>query len=457
MPDPKTDLTRPNYPHIPKFVLLLFFGYVVIWYLQIGYRRPALGAIRIEFLWAIGLSVFAFIYTKADNYRNPLTPYLILYFIVIVIQIPFSYNPEYSWNIFVDRIVKFAFMAWFIITFIKRPKGLLFFLFTILFVCLKMGQEGVVGQISGSLVWQNQGVMRLHGSTPLYMHPNSFSGMAVGTLPFIFFFYPIANKIFKGLLIIQLIFSINIIVFTGSRTGWVATIFLLVTIVAKSKKKFKAFAIFLFVIVIAAQYFPADYKERFESIFTQEEAEGSSSEKRIVILKDALYVFLRNPFGIGVGAFPSIRSDLFGRTQDTHNLYLEIATNIGIQGVIVFFLLIYKQLLILRDIEFWANYRLDNYSNKYEKGNKNEKKDVSLYYDLKVICASSRSIYYYIMVRLYLGLFGMDLYEIYWWFTCGVTIALYNIKLNIMRTSEGDVKKRSSKRSWSSLKTPIRQ
>ena len=33
-------------------------------------------------------------------------------------------------------------------------------------------QEAVRGLISGSLVWGNQGIMRLHGSVPRYGHPN---------------------------------------------------------------------------------------------------------------------------------------------------------------------------------------------------------------------------------------------------------------------------------------------
>ena len=42
-------------------------------------------------------------------------------------------------------------------------------------------------------------------------------------------------------------------------------------------------------------------------------------------------------------------------------------------------------------------------------------------------CAVSKSIEAFIWARLFLGLFGMDTYEIYWWFAIGITVAAYNL------------------------------
>jgi hypothetical protein len=43
------------------------------------------------------------------------------------------------------------------------------------------------------------------------------------------------------------------------------------------------------------------------------------------------------------------------------------------------------------------------------------------------IKAMSRAIIAFIYARLFLGLFGMDTYEIYWWFSLGISIAIYRI------------------------------
>ncbi len=49
--------------------------------------------------------------------------------------------------------------------------------------------------------------------------------------------------------------------------------------------------------------------------------------------------------------------------------------------------------------------------------------------------AVSDAIIVFVVVRLLLGLFGMDLYEIYWWFAIGLSCALYNInKIAVIKT-----------------------
>ncbi|MCP4744917.1 MAG: O-antigen ligase family protein [Desulfobacteraceae bacterium] len=426
MQNKELDFKLPEYQKTSLAVLLAFCGYVIVWYLQMGYRWPFLGEIRFEFLYAASLSVFAIFYTRIDSLRCPLTLYLFMYLALVFLYVPLSIDFDHSWQIFVDRVIKFAFMAWFIIAFVKSPRALVFFIGAFMLAYLKMGQEGFVGQISGNLVWQNQGIMRLHGATPLYRHPNSFSGMAVSMLPFIFAFFSIANRKIKAVLLLQALFALNIILFTGSRTGYVAMVLFVMLAIYKIKtKKIKKYIVVFFIGLIVFQLVPDDYKGRFESIFSGKEKEGRSASTRIQIIKDAWAIFLDNPLGVGVGAFPLIRSKVFGRKQDTHNLYLEIATNIGIQGLIVFGLLIYKMLKMLNSIKDAASERKKIIEKKLLNNND---KDLKKYFmDLKIVEASALAVYLFIMVRLTLGLFGMDLYEIYWWFASGLTIALYNL------------------------------
>ncbi len=52
--------------------------------------------------------------------------------------------------------------------------------------------------------------------------------------------------------------------------------------------------------------------------------------------------------GVGVGSF-LLRFARFGRSQDTHNPHLEVATNLGVQGLVIFLGLIYVMLASLRD------------------------------------------------------------------------------------------------------------
>ena len=44
--------------------------------------------------------------------------------------------------------------------------------------------------------------------------------------------------------------------------------------------------------------------------------------------------------------------------------------------------------------------------------------------DALFLAAISKSVIGFIAARLFLGLFGMDAYEIYWWFAIGLTISV---------------------------------
>ena len=410
-----------EHPHIRKTLLLMFCGYVIMWYLQIGYRVPLLGAIRFEFIYAAVLTAFALLLTPKIDIKCPLLPYVLLYFFVIAIQVPFSKDFNTSWDVLVDRVIKFAFMAFFIVSFVRSPTHLRFFLAAFLLACLKMGQEGLLGHLSGGLVWENQGIIRLHGSTPLYAHPNSFAGMALGTLPFVYFLWPLCTSYIKGILLTIGILSLHIILYTGSRTAYVAVMAFFAFVFYKSKRKKKFIVCFVLALVVSLPMIPSDYYERFRSIFTWQEKEGRSSEARIEILEDALQIFKENPLGVGVAAFPKVRMERFGRMQDTHNLYLEIATNLGIQGVVVVGLMLYKMLGLLNKIRISARKDISVIIGRSKYPNNN------VMHDLLWIEAIASATISFIIIRLTLGLFGMDLYEIYWWFAIGITFSLYSM------------------------------
>ena len=431
----------PEYQSVSNSVTYIFCIYVITWYLQIGNRITSLGNIRIEMIIAIILIPLAISNNlkSTENVENKIKLLIFLFSVLLFVMTIFSYDFQRSWDVFYNRVVKFSFMGFFIYSFSKNPKALKYFILAFMLACFKMGQEGLIGQITGSLVWENQGVMRLHGSTLMYRHPNSFAGMALGTIPFIIYLYPIVNKWIKSLLLIQLIFSLNIILHSGSRTGYVAFLGMIFILIMRSKKKLKIFLILMIITSIGFAYIPEQYKNRFKSIFTSTDTPkyhddsltslhggDSSKEKRIEIIKDAISIFYMHPFGIGVSAFPSIRKDVFGREQDTHNLYLEIATNLGIQGLIIFIALIYslfKTLLIIRKKLNSDLIKLKISIHKFE--DEKLKYEVNFHIkDIQFLIAITDSVILFIFIRLFLGIFGMDLYEIYWWFSIGIALSI---------------------------------
>lgn len=415
--------------------------YIIVWYLQLGTRISILGTIRFEFLLGafLGLSAL-FQQLQSRAITSELTKYVYLFFLMLIIQIPFSANVSYSFDIFIDRVVKFSLLAVFISTFIKSPSALKIFIFGFLLACFRLGMEGFIGWRSGGLVWQNQGIMRLHGSIPILEHPNSFSGFGVCLLPFIYYLFPQVSKLYKSLLLLLLVFALVIIIFTGSRAGYVATFGFIGFAVYKSKYRLKVATSFIIILIISFPFIPEQYIERFESIYSSKEKEGNSKEARINILKDSLHIFLDNPFGVGVAAFPTVREQYFGKKQDTHNLYFEVLTNLGIQGFIVFLILIWKLFKTISNNEK----ELKIIKSRAPPKNTNEGRPFyvtdNIVSQINFCLAISHAVKAYVIVRLFLGLFGMDLYEIYWWIAIGLTLSIRTISQTITALTNSHIK-----------------
>jgi putative inorganic carbon (hco3(-)) transporter len=416
-----------GYDNIHWIVLSVFAVYVAAWFLQLGTRIKFLGAIRIELVLAIALVMLATLTPRQKpGERSNLYAYIAWYYLAITITLTYSYDFANSWLIYVDRFVKFSFMAFFIVVFVRTPTALKVFLCAFLFACLKLGQEGLVGTITGSLIWENQGVMRLNGPTPLYSHPNSFSGMALGTLPFILYLFPLVNKFGKGMLLVLLTFSLNIILHAGSRTTYVGFLLFLFLMLLRTKNKFKFLAIGVVVTAVTLPFIPEQYIERFQSIGGQEK-EGHSKEKRMVIIQDAIQIFIEHPLGVGVAAFPAVRIKRFGRFQDTHCLYLEIATNIGIQGLFIWTLMIIAIYRNNSRLRAALQGQIDRMRARAPPDLDPKSGFARHIADLRLLHAVMNAVWGYLSIRLCVGLFGHDTYEIYWWVVLGLTIAVHNL------------------------------
>lgn len=380
--------------------------YIAIWFLQVGNRISLLGTIRIEFILGLFLTVASLhkLLTSADS--NPAARKLIVSVFVFYFFLLFfafvSYDQAHSWNVFFERVLKFSLLALFISAWARTKADFVIIVFGFFIAIFKIAQEGYFGIFTGGMMWQNQGIMRLHGVTPLFRHPNSLSGLAVSALPFFVFLFKFQTWHTKIAFLIGGMGLLLIVLYTGSRTGYLATFVIFLCMVYRMGILRAKTLFYLTVIALAAVVFtPEEYKDRLMTIFQSEEERGGSANKRLEIIEDAFVIVGKYPLGIGVQAFPHIRDLEFGRAQDTHNLYLEVMTNLGIPGFIAFLCFIY----------YLFKLNLDS-NRKFKLGNELFLSELCIVINLYILC------------RLALGMFGMDLYEIYWWFAIGFTVAL---------------------------------
>lgn len=389
--------------------------YIFAFYLELHFRIPILQSIRFQFTYGAIVGLFCLYKFQTDAYKqasfNSVTKTTFLLIFIMGIYTIFSMDRPESITVYSDRVVKFALVSFFIYAATSKVEDLRVIMAFMLLAWLKIGQEGFMGWYTGNLVWENQGIPRLHGSTAMYGHPNSFSGFAVGCLPYtVFLLLCVKSNLLRLALLALLIFSLLIVVNTGSRTGYVAVVIGTLYFFLKLKAgKFKIILLALLTFSLTINLVPEHYKERFASIFTGEEKEGASSETRLEIITDALALYKKYPTGIGLQAFPKVRSEMFGRSQNTHNLYLEVLTNIGPIGLIVFFIFVLKIIGINKQ-------NIKSLEENYPPG-ANQQLLINL----------SKATIGFILMRLILGLFGMDLYEIYWWIALGFSLAIHKL------------------------------
>jgi hypothetical protein len=416
-----------SYQEPPLGLLLFFMVYVVYLYLELGFRYPMLGDIRAEFIMGLILGPIAIGYAASRRtfVTGSVLKWSIAFLLVMLLMVPLSVDPAFSWNLYWNRALKFAIYGFAIAAFCSSPRALRWFIAAWLLAFFKMAEEGFIGTITGGLIWENQEIPRLHGTTPDYNQPNSFSGTQLSSAPFLWYLYPLLPWYYRIYIAVHGIFCFNAVLRTGSRTGYVATVIGTFALAWTSANRKKAITILVIIALVAIPLLPAAYTHRFESIYEDKSAVGAENSvgQRKEILVDATKVFLAHPLGIGVGAFPIVRAEVFGRTQDTHNLYLEVATNLGVQGLIIFFGFVVCLWKTLRGLQADM---LRQIAGLTAAGAKGPEVDPHLE-DLKFMRAMARATWLFLVIRLALGLFGMDTYEVYWWFMSGLAISLLSL------------------------------
>jgi putative inorganic carbon (hco3(-)) transporter len=440
---PDRHASGPQYPPIVVPMFAVFLAFVVARYIGINDRLDILSTIRFEFLLGLSAIIMSIIKmssrTPDFGAARPLLYSIIILFLLTAVQVPFAADQVMARMVFNDRVFKFAMLTFLMAVMIESPRSLILFMAAYLFSVFYVTEESVEGLISGSLYWENQGVMRLHGAVPMYGHPNSLGGVAMGSLPFIWFlFLRIKSRLARIGMLMTAATSIICVIYSGSRTAYMGLIALLLWIWFQSTRKVKFGIILAVTMVVLVPVLPDQYLQRFKSIGGHE-AEGRSKEARIEILEDAIVIFKEHPFGVGVSSFPLVRTQRFGRSQDTHNLYLEVATNLGIQGLIAFVVFIVILMITFRRAAFAfrrQRTRLRRAVVAAEVPAALRRRAARHDSDLRLLLATAQAGAGFVVVRLVLGLFGMDYYEIYWWFSAGLAFVLSSLVVTTQRITQ---------------------
>ncbi len=189
-------------------------------------------------------------------------------------------------------------------------------------------------------------VQRIQG---VNSNPNSLGASLVVFTPIPFLFFFAEKKNWKRSLSLVL-FAIFLIatVLTFSRGAIVSLAFVILIIVIKKRHHRAVLWGSLISCIIILILIPSSLWERFE--FVAHLRGEASARWRFKLFLGALNYFIENPFlGIGLGNFIQEAIRIIPKHQVAHNMYLEIAAETGLLGLIAFLGLIWTTINYLEE------------------------------------------------------------------------------------------------------------
>ena len=133
------------------------------------------------------------------------------------------------------------------------------------------------------------------------------------------------------------------IVCTKSRSGFLGLVAMgLVVMYYTAKVKPAAVGAVVVAGLMALPAMPSSFWDRMDSIMNAEEDQTGSRAARLRLIDQGVQVFMENPItGIGAGQFKNYNAaDVVEKWRVTHNVWLQVAAELGIFGLLTFAFLV---------------------------------------------------------------------------------------------------------------------
>ena len=135
-------------------------------------------------------------------------------------------------------------------------------------------------------------------------------------------------------------FMTHAIFFSFSRGGMVALCVVGIVSFFLVPKKPTHYALFAFGLILAMVMAGAEVRERFSSVFLDEEERGGSAQSRVDMWGNCITLMMQNPLvGIGPNQFPNVVHTFgqYAKGKEAHTLWLQIGAELGIPGMLFLF------------------------------------------------------------------------------------------------------------------------
>src|SRR5262245_11924866 len=280
---------------------------------------------------------------------------------VILLTIPFSFWPGGSLKVFSDIYVKIILIFALMISTITSPRRVRQMTWVMLVASGYLAARGIFDYVRGVNLVEGD---RLRGAVGgMFENPNDFALNLVTFLaPTLFIVIQDkkpSRRLFASMLAVLML---GAIVCTKSRSGFLGLIAMGSAVIYYTAR-LKPGLVFgiLLAGVLALPAMPSSFWNRMDSIVNADEDQTGSRAARVRLLNQGLEVFSENPLtGIGAGQFQNYNGPgVVEKWRVTHNVWLQVAAELGIFGLAVFAYLVVRG--------YSANFRTLRVLNRYRR------------------------------------------------------------------------------------------
>jgi len=408
---------------IHPFVGLLL--YTVVFILRPGETYPVLAVLHVERI--IGAFTLASMFLDKIRREGDLaldsttqTRWFWAFVVSMTLSIPMSYWPSHSISSFVDmlKIVAFYLM---VVHLVDSRRRLRVFLWIYVLLVIYMDLDSLHSYYTGGAAFA-QGIERATGNTSAAGNANKLGTTLACTLPLFVLFAVKARGLWKKVVlgggILILLWGM---VITGSRAsllGFLAGMGYLWWISGRRVLWGTLGVLFLVGTFLAI---PSQYKGRYETITSGSLDESSKS--RVLTWEVGLEMVTDRPlFGVGAGCFGAAHGMAYSKGTrrnylESHSLYLQVVTELGIVGAFAFFGFVVQFLRLNRRAARLVRARGSPW--KFE--------DILL-----------TGLFAGFIVLLVSGVFGHSLYRRTWYVYAAIGLAIYRIHLSAPGGGDGE-------------------
>jgi len=383
-------------------------AYTCISFTRPGLHFPFLASIRFEMLVAIILLVILFMSSDRRKLlsinRDPISKNLFIFIVVVVLSMVVSIDFQTAFSRCWEFLKIYVFWL-LIIALVRTDKELNLFLWTFAILIVWIGYEPVYNYINQVGMVRDRGDMTYAVSETGRGAGHVALGIYLCQGISFLWYLTVSMKTEKMKIIgvSMIVFCIIAILISGSRGALVGLAVTLMFISCFSKRRFIYFTIGGVIFFIALFSMDEGYIKQMSTILDFG-ASDTSASSRIDGFRHGIEMMIKRPvLGVGPGCYPVARRLWFGWGLWSHNIYGQLAGDLGLAGIVTWSIFIFtymKKSMIARQ-ELDPN---------------------SWFYQVSTAVLVSNA------VCLALGFFAHMLYGYFWYMSAAIVLVIEDIR-----------------------------